>query len=375
MAPSRSSDPGGSGNRKGRSYRPFLYLLICLLLASPASADSRSRLELQFDSSNYSEPTSLKSLGGEWDRPIGDGNRAWSMTRWLLGYRTAGYSLQLLQRDDSYYRFDNETAVFIHRIENHLPLETGRRYRLMIEPDRVTTRGLRLGLHRQPREQVSVSAYLSLLQPTHLLQGKLQGSATALAPNDYDFRFDSDLLYHRDPLFERPGRMLSGLGYAIDLQAAWQPAERWKLSAEWLDAQSELRIDRAGHTSAEATSDTKQYDADGYLTYDPAVTGTEDSGQASYRFTSRLRLSLTAPLTEAIDLELEHRIVQGYAWQQLALTHSLGQGRISWKLMPRLEAFGIGYAREGLSLSIVTDRLRTGDMRFLELQIAASWVL
>ena len=129
------------------------------MFAPLLQAQSDRQISLEFDSNSYSEASSLYSIAGHWNDTVKEGNVAWSLLRLTLGVKQGRYSIQAIVRDDSFFRFANETAWFIYQTHNHLPLNAGREYRLYILADKASSRGLRFGL-QQPINDTKVELHI-----------------------------------------------------------------------------------------------------------------------------------------------------------------------------------------------------------------------
>ncbi|MBC8212079.1 MAG: hypothetical protein H8E21_13545 [Gammaproteobacteria bacterium] len=356
---------------KGRIIRPFLWLAAGLFFTQ-GYGQKEQQLSLSFNSLNYSEVSSLHSIAGRWSDSISSGDEAWSMSRLALSYQNQDYVIEALYRADTYYQFANETAQVLYLAENHLPLEPGRRYPLLIKPNKLSSSGFRFGL-KAAGDSLQMTAYISLLKPTKILQGQLSGSALALDTNDYDLEFSSDLVYDADPLYDRPAENISGQGYALDLTLAYQPTKRWRFDLELLDIAGHLSIDHAPYTSAEATSDIKSFDPDGFVTYDPVVTGREGFRPFTYDFSLQLHFSADYRLANENSVIFQHHEILGFNYQRFIYRQNLENSQLSWQLIPKVKALGVMYQTPYFNIGIEADSLDYRKMKFLSLVSQLFW--
>ncbi len=205
-----------AGSLKGRIFRPFLRVLLVLLPVTGLCGENE-KLTIEFESVSYSEATSIYSIAGNWNDKVSSGDDALSFTRLSIGIENGPISLQYIQRSDTIYEFANDTARFIYQVENRQDLTPGEIYELEIQPKRQASHGIRMGYTTEVNEDFGVTVFFSLLSPSNVLDGELKGSAVAVAANDYDFDFNSALVYRDDPLYDRDGTSLTGDGYAVDL--------------------------------------------------------------------------------------------------------------------------------------------------------------
>jgi hypothetical protein len=157
---------------KGRIFRPFCFGLFVMMMAvGKLSASPTLVIELQ--SVNYSEPTSIWSLSGKWNDVVDKGDFAVSRARLNLGFSEGPWTLQIVNRRDNYYEFDNATVQFISLAENQQSLTSGEQYRLFIKQHFSASKGLRFGYQFEPYEKLSLKTWFILLEPTDLRSGKL----------------------------------------------------------------------------------------------------------------------------------------------------------------------------------------------------------
>ncbi|MFT5506207.1 MAG: hypothetical protein ACI8XC_003933 [Gammaproteobacteria bacterium] len=359
---------------EGRFIRPFLISLVSALPVV-GNAQTNPLLKVSFETFNYSEVTSLSAISGKWNDRVSNGNKALSVSRFIAGYEGNNYSLQTINRSDSYYRFNHETAWFIRLIENQIPLDTGRDYVLDIKPNRSSSKGFRVGSYYQFSEAFKLSGYFSLLNATNLLQGNLLGQASSISPTDYNFNFNSDLVYENDPLYGRSTNQVRGNGYAIDLIIDYSLSDNWHLNVQLLDLAGELSFDSVNHTQASATSAIKNFDENGYLQYDPVISGIEDNQGFLYKFDMQTQIAVTYHFSERKNIVLEYHQLFDFNYPKLILENQFEWGLLSWRLIPQLEAVGMGYQQSNFSVSIETDRIDFEGMKYLSIDLHYLWFL
>ncbi|MCK5662383.1 MAG: hypothetical protein KAI17_02805, partial [Thiotrichaceae bacterium] len=301
------------------------------------------------------------------------GDKALSVSRMTLGFEYKKYSFETIVRDDSYYDFDNETAQFIYLTNNKIPLENGKDYALYIKPDKSSSVGLRFGINQDITPRLKLSGFVSILKATDLVYGELNGHAMAINSNDYDFFFSSELYYEDDPLFERETDAISGFGYAIDLIVDYTINDKWRINLELLDVVGELSFDDAPYTSAEATSDIKVFDENGYLTYDPVISGVELNKDFVYQFNMQTHLSVSYQLSDKNNLVFEHYRLAGFDYQKLSLLQKIGRNQVSWILIPELSTAGIKFEHPNFSIGVETDSLDYKKMKYLSITSQLFW--
>ena len=223
----------------------------------------------------YSEPVSIESMIQDWGGPFYGGTTALTHNIAEIGFGTESWQFSVLTRYDYEMEFSPDTAEFYYLMRNELPLPVGRTYRLDLVARQTVSDGLRVARQFRVAKGFDVNVGLSYLKGRRLTDGTLRGNATAIGAKDYDYSFLVDYFYSEDKLFDRPVSSPSGDGYSIDLGAQWQLEERLRATVTLKDFLARILWHDAPYTIATGTSDVKTYDANGYVVYDPLVSGFE----------------------------------------------------------------------------------------------------
>jgi len=373
MAPLKSSKPFSQSKQKGRILRPFLWILITLIPILGYGKES-SQLSFEFDSVNYSEATSLHSIAGEWSDSITPGDEALSVSRLYLGYQQGPFSFQYVERIDIYYNYANETVRFISLVENQQPLQVNDQYQLYIETDKLASRGFRFGYNTWLRDDIEIKAFFSLLTPTDIEKGSLNGSAMVVGTSDFDFDFHSDLVYKDDPLYGRATQELSGQGYSIDLAFHYIVSEKWDINLEFFDLVGEIKFDDVAFTTADATSNIKTFDENGYVIYNPVITGLEGNKSFTYKFNTQSHLAVAYNLANNNSIVLQHHQYKNTSFQELNYVQRFDPNQLAWNFIPKINAFGFTFKTPNFSFGLTTDNLDYKKTKFLSLSTQLYWV-
>jgi hypothetical protein len=293
-----------------------------------------------------------------------------------MSLQTGRVQFSFIHRHDRFFRFDNETLKFIYLTENQYQLETGSEYELFIEVNNLSSKGLRVGYEFQLTPEFSFTPLLSVLQPEELLEGVLVGNATTVTASDYDFHFESDLSYDKDPLYDRQNHQLSGNGVSLDICATYQVLATLGIAAEMRDIYSRFKINIAPYTTAAANSSIKTYDENGYVIYDPVVTGYEGFRDIEFEFEPRTKLSLIYSLNQDVDLIAIYSDLPGVDFIQLdmAMTTDNSQSIIRGHWIPELHAAGLSYRSKYWQLGFIADSFSYSRMKTLGINIGLNLI-
>ncbi len=357
---------------KGRLCRPFFYLILFVM---PCIGDTQNhrQLNFHFESTSYSEVSSLYSVSNQWKDRVTSGNDVWSSSRLTIGYQHKNFILQSISRADIHYKFANETAQFLQLTKNHRELEVGKNYLLSIYPENLSATGLRFGFKTDINNNLEFTALFSLLQPTDLLQGRLDGNTTVIQSNDYDFNFSSDLMYENDPLFDRATENISGNGYAVDLKLFYRVTDNWSLNLDLMDIMGEISFENIPYTVAEATSDVKNFDDEGYVIYAPVISGIESTKNYRHQLELQSKLSINYQLSAGHSINYQHHSLMGLNIDKFIYAQRISTNQLNWFLIPEFQAVGFSFRHPNFSIGLETDNIDVKKMKYLSLNTHLFW--
>jgi hypothetical protein len=230
---------------------------------------------LVLDSFSYSEPYSINNALNGGQDPFVRGDSALTHNWAEIGASYKKFAVGYLNRYDYDLRFSEDTAEFYHLINNRKPLPLGREYDLSLSVKHYRTEGVRVSYTFDPLKSLRLNVGLSYLKGVTLTDGSAQGNATILDQGDYDFRFNVDYYYSQDLLFERKVQEPQGQGYSLDFAFDWAISPKVGLNVRAVDVIGQINWQDAPNTRATASSAVKQYDSNGYLIYQPVLSGYE----------------------------------------------------------------------------------------------------
>ena len=374
MAPSRPcnrADSCASCAGEGRPGPPLSFAVAGLLvLAASAPAAAADGVFLRVESQTYSEPVSIDAALNRWDGAFHGGEIQWSYNWAELGYRHRAWSLSALYRRDFWLDFSADAAELYYRTRHRLALQTGRRYAVDIAAYGFSARGLRAGWRHRFGADLTLAVGMSLFNAADLMQGHLQGQATALADNDYSYDAYVDYTYDEDRLFGRQVEAPDGLGASLDARLAYRPTPRLTLRARAVDLLGLIRWKDAPYTRATATSDRRGFDEEGYIIVEPAISGVEGYHSTYVQWLEpRLQLQAEQMLGERLSASLHYRYQFGQGLLGLGAGMAWGDGSLGLTAWPQLAALGLRLRRHGVAFGLTLDSLGRRDIRTLWLGI------
>lgn len=202
----------------------------------------------------YSEPVSIDAAIDDWDGDFKGGEIQWAYAWAEAGVKWKQWSLGALYRHEIALLFDRDTAELYYRTEHDLPLDTGREYRIDIEAQRFSARGLRAAWRLDPTPEFQLAIGASLFNTQHLQDGRLQGEAIGTGGDDYSFRGAIRYRYDEDHVFRHDADAPDGRGWAVDLYMRWHREDLFDVSLKIVDLLGKIHWDDAPYTNAEGFS-------------------------------------------------------------------------------------------------------------------------
>jgi hypothetical protein len=348
--------------------RTALLLILAILCLGGAKGETLSGVYVRADSLSYSEPVPVRGYFNDWRTPFHGGERGLTYNYAEAGIFEGNWALGLVARYDEYLRFSPDTAELYYRTANHLPLQPGRRYVVDLHAQQFAARGLRLSFHYPLQPALSIGVGLSLLQGTQLTDGTLRGVADAINAKDYDYNVAVAYSYSEDRLFKRRVDAPAGRGYSFDLSLDWR-TERLAAQLRVTDVIGRLYWHNAPYTTATATSNTKSYDADGYLIINPTLSGYEGNRSFTQHLPTRAYLKLRGTINERVDLIADIYYTQIKTFTPLGVSFGHTGGRAEVLYDWQCGAVTLGYRGAHFQAHVTSDRADWRRARTLGLSL------
>jgi len=299
----------------------FLLVLAAFGTASSAFAEDNSPVKqekkqnwkvfTQLDLFAYSAPVSVDKFANKFDAPLESGDTAFTHNLFEVGVQWNEWRVSYVQRFDYITSFTEDTALYHHSEKNGIPLATDREYNLLLEVNRLSASGLKVGYTWDFRKDLTFDIAFSYYnQLSDLQSGKaaldgdlepitdqlIADAEAILAGVDAGNRDLSPLLtlvqdvnatllidyYYDDPKFGEPdyakpvitgppNPVISGVdfsdpdgqGYSLDLGVNWQVTDQLNLDLKIFDVVNNFRWRNAPHSVARFDLNSALVDAIG----------------------------------------------------------------------------------------------------------------
>lgn len=318
----------------------------------------------------HNDAVSIDDTVHGWKGSIEDGNKAFTHDWVEIGANYKGIGVGILQRYDFELEYSPDTARFYHLVNNKKPLPTGKQFDLFLAARHTYSKGLRFSYQRRINQRFAFSLGWTYLKGLRLTEGQFKGKATALADNDYDFTADVDYFYSKDVLFERKVDPPDGEGYSIDTSVDWKIWRDLSVHLKVIDLIGRMYWINAPNTTAVASSDVKEYDADGYVKYNPVLSGDETARNFTQKFHPQITLRLSYPACKSIDLIGQAYSIKSADYYQLGGSYYINAANTVRALyMFETNAFTLGYDNKYVQFAITSDSLNINTAHTLGISL------
>jgi hypothetical protein len=196
----------------------------------------------------------------------------------------------------------------------------------------------------------------SCLKGLKLTEGQFNGSAVATAENDYDVAADVNYYYSEDVLFERNVNAPNGRGYSLDFDLDWSFLSDYYLQLKVRDLIGKIYWTDAPNTTAVASNDIKEYDENGYVIYNPVLSGYETYRDFTQELTPQINLQLGYRLTSNVGLLTKVYSIKPTNLYQLGGDYRINSNnRVQLLYIFEVNAISIGYNSKFFNFSITSD--------------------
>lgn len=345
--------------------------LLCLSLTISLPLAAQPYVEI--DSFFSSDPIALDAISNDWEGEYHPNGEKQTASIWLeSGFRKNDWSFGALYREEHQLSFSSDTADLYYTVANNQELNQDRPYNIDLDAYRFRGFGARLAKQFQANNKLKFSLGTSLFSASNLLDGRLSGSATANAAENYQYQFDVDYSYSEDLLFNRPSTDTpTGIGLALDLDLQWTPNQQTQISLKVKDLAGAIRWKDVPFTEAQADSNTATVNADGFSSVNPILSGFEGDHSS---YTQRLKPS--ADLMAKYQLQnssyttsakIKH--INGFNLFALGGSRDIMGSTLSLHYWPQVDTLETGYQGKHLGFSFGIDNLDLSDAQTLWLTL------
>jgi hypothetical protein len=343
-------------------FLPLIFLIFSSLSGLAYADDYPVQPYFMVDSFSYSETVPIETTLHSWKGDdFQSGERQWTWSWFELGVQYQHWAVGIVQRYDYDLRFSDDTSEFYWLVANKKDLPIGKQYDLTLQVNAFHSSGVRISYADSLTDTFNYRFGLTYLQARYMLNGQIEGNATAVSDSDYDFQTTLDYAYTEDDLFERVVDEPTGKGFALDFEFSYQvtPSTYWQFQVRDLFAR--LYWKNSPYTEGSSTSDRKEYDENGYVSINPILTGYEGTRDVYVqKLQARWYSKVSQQLSSNYAAVLQYRYQYDHALFSLGGNYKLGDNnRLGLSYWPINQALEINWNYHKVQLAVVADSLQS----------------
>ena len=347
-------------------------LLLALFCTAPACYAQSAIFYSELHTFNFGGPLPLHQLINNLEGDVfpGTEKNALSHFDWELGMKiSSGWKIGAFVRHDYYTRFTPDTIRLIHQDKNDLPVDTNQHYDIWLKIHHLRADGIRLHLPEFAYQSLQVGLSISLFHARGLMDGEILGQIDT-TNNSFAGLLNLDYSYDRDRLLNRSVNSPTGWGLGLDLKIHWDISPNIDVDFQLKDIAARVRWQKAPYTTAQLTSSTVNFDANGFIETTPALSGFEGYRSYTQKLPLQSKLQLLYRLSKQYGVlvidELyatEHFPSFGFKRWNGDSTHSL-----AWQ--PRTQTLQFGWENETYRLKLSADHINPKQIKTFGLEFS-----
>lgn len=206
-------------------------------------------------------------------------NRSDNYWKTEAGLIHAGWRITGFYRGELFIETNKDTIKILRMVNLKQALPTGRAFDIDMKARGFSAAGVEVsrGLDlANVSEGLSAGFTARYLRGEKIQEGKIEGSVTATGPMAYDFSLLLAYIYDKNLIYKRKNT-ISGIGdgYSFDIGLRYTFKDNLSTEVLFRDIGGRIFWKDVPYTTANAASDIKRYDKDGYQVYSPTIHGYE----------------------------------------------------------------------------------------------------
>ncbi len=324
------------------------------------------------------DPISLQEFRHDWKRhyhPKSGKNQALLHTRIDIGSGFGDdYYLGYFYRYNIHIQSRRDFADLYYRVKNKLNLERGRDYDLGLKIDGIKESGIifarqdRLFETQERYLQIGYDGYISYA--FDMQYGSISGNALADGEKSYDINVYSSYHYTHNYLYKLAVNRTYGVGIGGGVALSYHDSI-YRFDAKLIisDIFSRVYWKDLPYSRVTIGTHNKSYDKEGYVKYDPSISGLEKSDDYTQYIRPKYALSVSQQVTNSLSVKygLQHAYATEFPWVSLQKDISEKQ-TILCSYEFRFHTVEFGYRYHHLEMSVASDRLDAPSAGSLQLK-------
>ncbi|MGA1875817.1 MAG: DUF5723 family protein [bacterium] len=223
----------------------------------------------------------LSIISDQWDGPFSpkNTNNLDSLWRVETGLIHHGWRLACFYRGELFLEANRDTVDILRKINLKQTLPAGKRYDIDLRSTGFSASGIELSkgmVLRDIHDGLAMGFTVRYLRGEKIQDGRIEGIVIPSDSKSYDLNLFIDYVYDENFIYERektrPG---TGHGFSLDFGLTWVIGQNFSGQLLLRDLGGRIYWKDVPYTTANASSEVKVYDPDGYQEYRPSIKGYE----------------------------------------------------------------------------------------------------
>lgn len=304
----------------------IIFSLVILQLGSLSASslsifnptDKIDRYNFLLETSASNDFISLKELLQEWERdysPKNKTNIAILNSRLEIGINLDDFYLGYTFRYDSFIKTDKSTTDLLELLKTKQELPLDELYKVDIEIYAIQAQSFIISKEikwiNNRYKNLNLYLGISILQSSIGQSGRVQADADIISKKDYDFIGDSSYYYTENHLYSLDINKPKGYGYSLNFALSYKNDKHsFLLLGE--DIASKIAWKDMPYSQISITSDTKKYDENGYVYYNPTITGYEQYRDYTQNLKAKYYFEYKYNYSQKIKTKIGTELYQGF---------------------------------------------------------------
>lgn len=264
------------------------------------SQDEKQRIAFQGFIAN--DPVSLKTFFNNWKgadfHPAKGTNLATESSRLDIGTRfNDDYYLGYTYRHDVFLQSSQDLTKLIYTTKNKLDLPLNTDFDIYLDIHGIEAHGAVIARTFQFENSFSISLAASLLYANNMQKGTIYGDAATINEKDYNFQLEANYNYTYNYLYDLDVEQTYGIGFSTHIALSYK-YENLSFILNANDLFGKIYWDNLPSSYVSMSSDNKIYDGNGYVKYNPTISGVEKNKKYVQDLPTKVHFETTYAMNE-----------------------------------------------------------------------------
>jgi len=248
---------------------------------------------------------SIRELFHDWEGPFSphNTNKAVISGETSLSFGRNQWRLSYLRRIELFLWANRGLVELAWYDKNKVPFPMNLTYPLHMEGDGFEAHGLKLSYGKAfsylENKEVGCGVAISFLRGIRMQKLFLEGQAQVVGSKDYDYSGFMNYYYNHNYLYDRDDADIGhGNGISFDIGIGLDITQRLSMGLLLHDIWGQIWWQDVPYTYAQFDSQNKEYDENGYVEYNPRITGRESEADYKQRIQPKTNLCLNYHLED-----------------------------------------------------------------------------